>query len=36
MGGSGRWTYYDKKRTVDECWAMSISEVARVVDLRDS
>jgi hypothetical protein len=33
--GSGRWTYYDKKRTVEECWAMSISEVDRVVDLRD-
>jgi hypothetical protein len=30
--GSGRWTYYDKKRTVEECWAMSISEVDRVVD----
>ena len=30
--GSGRWTYYDKKRTVEECWAMSISEVERVLD----
>ena len=37
MGGtaSGRWTYYDKKRTVEECWTISISEVAQVVDLRD-
>jgi hypothetical protein len=33
--GSGRWSYYDKKRTVEECWTMSISEVDRVVDLRD-
>ena len=33
--GSGRWTYYEKQRTVEECWAMSISEVDRVVDLRD-
>ncbi len=32
--GSGRWTYHNKKRTVEECWAMGISEVARVVDLR--
>ena len=30
--GSGRWNYHDKKRTVEECWAMSISEVGRVVD----
>ena len=30
--GSGRWTYHDKRRTVEECWAMSISEVDRVVD----
>ena len=30
--GSGRWTYYDKKRTVEVCWAMSISEVDRVLD----
>jgi hypothetical protein len=30
--GSGRWTYYEKRRTVEECWAMSISEVDRVVD----
>ena len=35
MGGSGRWTYYEKKRTVEECWTISISEVTRVVDLRD-
>ncbi len=33
--GSGRWTYYDKKRTVEECWTISISEVAQVIDLRD-
>ena len=33
--GSGRWTFHDKKQTVEECWAMSISEVARLVDLRD-
>ena len=31
--GSGRWTYHDKRRTVEECWAMSISEVERVLDL---
>ena len=30
--GSGRWTYYEKQRTVEECWAMSISEVDRVLD----
>jgi hypothetical protein len=30
--GSGRWTYHDKRRTVEECWAMSISEVDRVLD----
>ncbi len=30
--GSGRWTYYEKQRTVEECWAMSISEVERVLD----
>jgi len=30
--GSGRWTYHEKRRTVEECWAMSISEVDRVVD----
>ena len=31
--GSGRWTYHIKKRTVEECWVMGISEIARVVDL---
>src|SRR5918993_5995957 len=30
--GSGRWTYHDKKRTVEGCWALSISEVDRVLD----
>ena len=30
--GSGRWTYHEKRRTVEECWAMSNSEVDRVVD----
>lgn len=37
MGGtdSGRWTYHDKKRTVEECWAIDVSDVARVVDLRN-
>ena len=30
--GSGRWNYHNKKRTVEECWAMSISEVDRVLD----
>jgi hypothetical protein len=33
--GSGRWTYHDKRRTVDECWAISVSEVAQVVDLQE-
>src|SRR5829696_5935353 len=33
--GSGRWNYHNRKRTVEECWAISISEVAQVVDLRD-
>jgi hypothetical protein len=33
--GSGRWLYPDKKRTVEECWAISVSEVAQMVDLRD-
>ncbi len=31
--GSGRWAYHDKKRTVEECWAIGISEIARGVDL---
>ncbi len=31
--GSGRWAYHDKRHTVERCWAMSISEVSRVVDL---
>ena len=30
--GSGRWTYHNRKRTVEECWAMSIFEVDRVLD----
>ncbi|CAA9292487.1 MAG: hypothetical protein AVDCRST_MAG93-4009 [uncultured Chloroflexia bacterium] len=30
--GSGRWTYHDKKLTVEECWAINVSDVARVVD----
>ncbi len=30
--GSGRWTYHDKKTTVEECWAIDVSDVARVVD----
>jgi len=34
--GSGRWTSHDKKRTVDECWEIGISEVARLVDLSNS
>src|ERR687897_827707 len=34
--GSGRWTYHDKRRTVEECWAMSISEVERVLDFSKS
>jgi hypothetical protein len=33
--GSGRWTYHNKKRTVEECWAIDISEVARIVGLRN-
>ena len=33
--GSGRWTYHDKKQTVEECWVIGISEVARVLDLRN-
>lgn len=33
--GSGRWTYHDKKRTVEECWTISISDVARAIDLQD-
>ena len=31
--GSGRWIYHDKKTTVEECWAITISEVARALDL---
>jgi hypothetical protein len=31
--GSGRWTYHGKKRTVEECWVIDISGVARVIDL---
>lgn len=30
--GSGRWTYYNKKCTVEECWAIGISEIARIID----
>lgn len=33
--GSGRWTYHDKKTTVEECWAIGISEIARRVDLQN-
>jgi hypothetical protein len=33
--GSGRWTYHKKKRTVEDCWAIDISEVTRVVDLQN-
>ncbi len=34
MGGtdSGRWRYHDKKLTVEECWAIGVSDVVRVVD----
>ncbi len=37
MGGtdSGRWTYHNKKRTVEECWTISVSDVARAIDLQD-
>ena len=31
--GSGRWSYHNKKRTVEECLAINISEIARAVDL---
>ncbi len=31
--GSGRWTYHDKKRTVEECWAIDICAMVRAVDL---
>ncbi len=31
--GSGRWNHHNKKKTVEECWAIGISEVARAVDL---
>lgn len=31
--GSGRRTYHGKRRTVEECWVMDISDVARVIDL---
>jgi hypothetical protein len=34
--GSGRWTYYNKKTTVDECWSIGVSDVAGIIDLRDS
>jgi len=30
--GSGRWSYHDKRRTVEECWAIDVSDVVRVVD----
>ena len=33
--GSGHWSYHDKKRTVEERWAMSISDMDRFVDLRN-
>ncbi len=33
--GSGRWTYHDKKRTVEECWAMGVSDVARVIGCKE-
>ncbi len=33
--GSGRWTYHDKRRTTEECWAIGISDVARIIDLRN-
>lgn len=33
--GSGRWTYHDKKLTVEKCWTVGISDVARIIDLRN-
>ncbi len=33
--GSGRWAYHDKKRIVEECWRIGISEVTWGIDLRD-
>jgi hypothetical protein len=30
--GSGRWNHHKNKRTVSECWTITISEIARVVD----
>ena len=31
MGNSGRWAYHEKRRTVEECWTMSISDVVRTL-----
>ncbi len=33
--GSGRWTYHEKKKTVEGCWSISISQIARTIDLRN-
>jgi hypothetical protein len=33
--GSGRWIYHDKRRTVEKCWMLDISDVTRAVDLRN-
>ena len=30
--GSGRWSYHDKKRTVEECWAMTSPRWTGVLD----
>ncbi len=34
--GSGRWTYHNKRQAVEECWAIDVSDVVRVVDLSRS
>ena len=34
--GSGRWTYHDTRLTVEECAAISITDVARVLSLGKS
>jgi hypothetical protein len=33
--GSGRWTYHDKKTTVEDCWAIGISQVIRALDFQN-
>jgi hypothetical protein len=29
--GSGRWNYYQKKRTTEECWILDVASLPRSI-----